>query len=752
MLNRKKREDITEENFYGAGRRKRNIEVPPPQKNYIFADDSVADEKYVEETVLTPEEQLEADFANYDWLEPTPIIRTATKNAESNDFEGLEVDDEEKLDFENSGNVIIEMLKREKLQYIAEEKEEEDMTDEEYENLFEDFDEDFSFHLESAENAEKTSFVETSPELHANTESNSFGAEDKNFDLQIGADSRFDLDVSNDIEISSCNSSEENVVKDEKNDFVVKGDELQEKHGTVAHAEILYSLSLFKDVSSVKTSTSGYVITEPDESENLFRPDDYINILNFERNVDPEDIHFQRKQFDFYGIEKNGSKYDLDTNKFAVALCKKLTAKIFNTQLFLYNKHRGIFEPITKKEFNKITYHILKNIANGIWKRNHQADYYEAFQHEIPEYSKFVYNRRYLSFNNCTLDLTTMTTQPHSPQLNSTNYLSYDYDPNATCPLWEKTLMQIFLGDIAVIESFREMFGCFLLHGKGKAMDKLFVLYGSGSNGKSLCTNVIKDVLTEKNCSAKSLNDIGKRFGLSTIYDKFLNISSENEKAITDTAIFKAVTSSDSVDIERKYQDSFSAVPYVNLVCSTNKVPKFYDDSNGMIRRMHVFTFNARFIDIENGQSLGQNEFLKDPLLFEKLHEERAGILNWALAGTQRLIANDYRFTMPPAIRRYNESFALNMNPVKIFLDSCIVEKPKNRIETPMVHSHYLAWAEIHLVKNKDFHGNQQFHRELKRLLLEKEMTDKVVQIKGYDYYCDFDVDTSYPLILPKCY
>ena len=497
---------------------------------------------------------------------------------------------------------------------------------------------------------------------------------------------------------------------------------------------------------------NAFLIPEPDAEELLFRPDDYMNTLPFEVNANPEDILFQREQFDFYGIKLNGRKLELDANQFAIALCQKLTAKIFNTQLFLYNKRRGIFEPVTDAQFNAITYRILKGIADGIWNRNKQAEYREIFKYEVDQYEKFEYNRRYISFNNCTLDLITMKPQSHSPLLNSTNHVGYNYDPSAKCPLWEKTLMQIFLGDVDVIESFREMFGCFLLHGKGKAMDKLFILYGSGSNGKSLCTNVIRDVLTEKNCSSKALCDIGKRFGLSTIYDRFVNISSENEKVITDTAVFKALTSSDSVEIEKKYQDSYSAVPYVKLVCSTNKLPKFRDNSNGMIRRMHIFTFNAHFIDVEVGQNLRENECAVDRLLFEKLHQERAGILNWALIGTQRLLKNDYKFSMPAAVRQYNESFVLNVNPVRVFADSCITVSTKNRIRTTDVLSQYIMWAETHGVKNQDFHSNQRFHKEFKNCLDENDIPANIVQIKGNDYYCDLAIDSSYPLILPKCY
>ena len=109
-------------------------------------------------------------------------------------------------------------------------------------------------------------------------------------------------------------------------------------------------------------------------------------------------------------------------------------------------------------------------------------------------------------------------------------------------------------------------------------------------------------------------------------------------------------------------------------------------------------------------------------------------------------------FSMPTAVRRYNEDFALNLNPVKIFLDSCITNKQGNRIRTTEVISHYRSWAKLHDVKNQNFHGNQQFHPKFKECLGEADMTNKTVQIKGYDYYCDFEIDASYPLVLPQCF
>ena len=560
-------------------------------------------------------------------------------------------------------------------------------------------------------------------------------------------------------------------------DFEGLEDEMEEMVDYVALHETddLISDSIFAEIDSADTTEEGDEFWEDDDTENdgcsaevdftalfpdvdtmegMFYTEDYLQPMAFEVDADPDDPAFQAELFNFYGIKEDKDELILNCNVFANALTKKILAKKYGKALFFYNHQHGIYESVTTADFQTIAKDVLDAISLDIWDIYYEKKYTSAFKHAINKQNVVPCNARYVAFNNGTLDLAKMKFLPHSPEPVITNYFAYDYDPATPCPLWEQTLDIIFHGEKEVIESFREMFGSFLLHGEGFAVDKLFILLGRGANGKSLCTKVIKHVLTAKNCSAQSFAQISSKFGLAPIYDRFINISNENEQIVKDSSIFKALTSGDDMSIEFKYRDPFRAVPYVKLICATNQMPSFCGHSDGMIRRLHIFNFDVRFVDKNKERPLAPNEYPVDRQLLKKLKAERAGILNWALVGTQRLLKNKLEFTMPESIRKHNNRFALEANPVKYFLDSCVSKKEGNRVESPDVFIYYKKWAQKYQIQNTHFNTNQVFHAEFKSLLrtfLEYNPDEKLtLQAHGRDRYRDIKIDTSLPLVMPE--
>lgn len=493
---------------------------------------------------------------------------------------------------------------------------------------------------------------------------------------------------------------------------------------------------------------------EIDTEQGLFYPENYIHPLDFEINTDPESPYFQQKLFEEYGIDEDKGKLILHANMFAKTLRKKIHAKRFGKTFFFYNNKRGIYEPVLKEDFQTIAKSVLDEISLDIWNPYVEKQYTSAFQHAVIPQDTVPCDGRYIAFENGTLDLGYMKLVPHFSTPFITNYLSYNYDPTAECPIWEDTLNTIFQGQKDVIESFRDMCGLFLLHGENCQPDKLFIFLGRGANGKSLCTKVIKHVLTDKNCSAQPFAQINSKFGLAPIYDKFLNISSENEQVIKDSAIFKALTSGDDISIEFKYKDAYRAVPYVKLICATNQMPTFYDHSDGMIRRLHIFNFNIRFVDKNENRPLASYEHPVDRQLFKKLQEERAGILNWALIGTRRMMKTNLKISVPKSIREHNNRFALEANPVKSFFESCVKRKEDARVETTKVFNYYKQWLKLHQIENSTFSNRQAFHSEFKALLrpfLGVKPEDSItLQKKGTDRYRDIEIDTSFPLVIPE--
>lgn len=495
------------------------------------------------------------------------------------------------------------------------------------------------------------------------------------------------------------------------------------------------------------------------ETENLFSPTNYLKKLDIELHLEAaykensnQNFHLEQQLFTYAGIECSAQGTStLNIDQFVHALTKKVQAKIIGNQLFLYNYSQGYFELITTNDFHTIAKYWLDTLTSNVWSISLQKLYTESFFIEVKKYFSYrelKVNARYIAFENGTLDLLNLTLLPHNPDMNVFNHFNYEYDPTAICPLWENTLSVIFQGDSSVIESFREMFGSFLLHGEGCHFDKLFIFLGSGANGKSLCAKVIENVLTHQNCSATPFAKLSSRFALSSIYDKFVNISTENEQVIKDSSIFKQLTSGDSVEIESKYQDSFRAIPYTKLLCCSNNFPKFTDISYGMIRRVHIFEFNTRFV-APNKADLKKNEQIMDRNLEYKLKAERAGILNWALLGAQRLMKNNGQFQLPPAMSRLQENFIKETIPVQVFVSSCIASAPGNRIKTTDVLAQYSRWLNIHNFSKNASRTSQSFHSEFREALAKAELPYITKMNHGVDFYPDISIDITSTLQIP---
>jgi putative DNA primase/helicase len=90
--------------------------------------------------------------------------------------------------------------------------------------------------------------------------------------------------------------------------------------------------------------------------------------------------------------------------------------------------------------------------------------------------------------------------------------------------------------------------------------------------------------------------------------------------------ILKQFVSGDTMYFDRKGILGINAKPTARLMIWANDRPAISDRSNGIWRRLLYLPFRVAIPDAE-----------QDRQLAEKLRAEMPGILNWALAGRQRL-------------------------------------------------------------------------------------------------------------------
>jgi len=257
------------------------------------------------------------------------------------------------------------------------------------------------------------------------------------------------------------------------------------------------------------------------------------------------------------------------------------------------------------------------------------------------------------------------TLRPHTADYFSTFCLPYGFNPKADCPVWDKTVDEIFEGDRECIDLLYEWFGlCLTWDTKYHA---IMLCEGPPRSGKGTVTRTLERVIGKENCASPLLSTLGERFGLWNLLNKRVATISDahlghGDKALAVLEILKAVSGEDAIDVDRKGIAPLRARLRVRFTLAVNELPRFGDNANALASRVLILPFRRSFVGIE------------DRDLDDKLAPEVAGVFNKALQGLGRL-RRQGRFTTPEIAKDVARDFARLVSPIKAFLeDSCIVE------------------------------------------------------------------------------
>lgn len=267
-----------------------------------------------------------------------------------------------------------------------------------------------------------------------------------------------------------------------------------------------------------------------------------------------------------------------------------------------------------------------------------------------------------------------------TPTWFSETCLPYPFEPEAECPGWLGFLEEV-LPDPRARDLLQEFLGYCLTYDTSR--HKFLILVGEGSNGKSVVTEVATQVLGDDNVSHIGLERFVDRFALAPMIGRLANIVSEIAvgRPVAEE-ILKAMASGDKIQVEFKYQSSFSVKPTARLIFATNELPRFADRSGGIWRRVLLLPFDVT-IPPER----------QDPHLARTICEtELPGIFNWAVDGLQRLHRNTL-FTEPDASRRLLAQLRRESNPAREFLTDAYESTPDRTVPCRVVYGRYADWC-----------------------------------------------------------
>lgn len=328
--------------------------------------------------------------------------------------------------------------------------------------------------------------------------------------------------------------------------------------------------------------------------------------------------------------------------------------------------------------------------------------------------SQWLFNVR-----NGTIDLQTGEFREHRKSDFISKIADVDYDPEADCPLWKAFLREIMDFRVELIEFLQIAVGWTMT---GDVSEQtMFMLFGSGANGKSTFLNALIELMGEyaistptetfmKKNGDQMSNDIARLRGTRLV----TTIEAEQGRKLSEPLI-KQITGNDRMTARFLYGEYFDFSPTFKIYMATNHKPLIRGTDYGIWRRIKLIPFTVT-IPKEK----------QDGKLQEKLRAEYSGILNWMIEGCRKWHENG--LIAPAEITEATDSYRSEMDALGSFLRERCIQGVGVTIRARELFRSYQEWCEE---ANERALSERFFGMRLEELGLERTRTQEARYWKG---------------------
>ncbi|MCK4849709.1 MAG: hypothetical protein KAT11_00080 [Phycisphaerae bacterium] len=306
--------------------------------------------------------------------------------------------------------------------------------------------------------------------------------------------------------------------------------------------------------------------------------------------------------------------------------------------------------------------------------------------HTAVRIDRFDRNPWLLAVQNGVVDLRTGTLLPHQRDQMISILCPTVYDPNASCPLWEKFLDEIMAGDEAMIAALQRMAGYFLTG--DISVQILPILYGPGSNGKNVFLDTITGLMgpyaaeAPPNLITASWNDEHPT-EIADLCGKRLVVASETEEGRKmRISLVKRLTGNKYLKARFMRKDYFEFERTHKIVLVTNNRPIITEVSNAVWRRLRLIPFRVTIPEAK-----------QDKRLTEKLVAEWPGILAWAVRGCLDWQQRQCNLDLPEAVQEATAEYHKDSDSVGAFIEDRCTVGHNVKIARSTLHRAYEQWA-----------------------------------------------------------
>ena len=258
-----------------------------------------------------------------------------------------------------------------------------------------------------------------------------------------------------------------------------------------------------------------------------------------------------------------------------------------DVDIYFFNPKNNNYEPFSKLECNRLIILEDKELRTNARK-------------EVWEYIKSIVNDSAISdpyiigCANCLINIMTGEVLQKTPETIVRNYIPVIYNPGALKNnVLDRFMSNLFGND----KDMHEFIYRIIAYGlwPENHLQKFFILFGEGGNGKSTFLNLLKLFYGRENISILGLVKFGDDRYIGSLYGKMVNLGDDIEaSALLESAVLKKVVSGEPVHANPKFGLMFAFVVTQKLLFSANSVPRITDTSQGMADRLIVIPFTQR--------------------------------------------------------------------------------------------------------------------------------------------------------------
>lgn len=310
-----------------------------------------------------------------------------------------------------------------------------------------------------------------------------------------------------------------------------------------------------------------------------------------------------------------------------------------------------------------------------------------------------------LAFKNGTFELLTDRFRPADPNDLITKAMGCDYDPQATCPTYDRGMAR-WQPDPARRAYIHRIGGSAL---QGRATEQTLPVFdGKGANGKGS---------TLQDSWLPCFGDYGKVMGVEVLMSNHsgnsylpqkaalagarLVVTSEPDAGMRFSAgTLKVLTGGNTIDARALYRMPMKVRPTWQIVMETNTKPAPPADDDAVWRRLrHV------------GWDVVIPEHERDPMLAAKLAAELPGIANRLLAGWK-----DYRdgggIRVPDDVKTATAEWRDEVDTIGQFLEDECYRGEQHRAKSSALYARWVTWCRAN---GEDPGSNKAFSEKLRK-------------------------------------